>query len=47
MQELMDRNSEGLLTETERADLESFVERSERLSLVRAEARHLLERQPA
>ena len=46
MQELMDRNNEGLLTETERADLESLVELSERLSLVRAEALHLLGRKP-
>ena len=46
LQELMDRNSEGLLTEAERADLESLVELSERLSLVRAEALHLLGRRP-
>ena len=42
----MDRNNEGLLTDTERADLESFVELSERLSLVRDEAIHLLGREP-
>jgi hypothetical protein len=46
LQELMDRNNEGLLTESERADLESLVELSERLSLVRAEALHLLRRKP-
>jgi hypothetical protein len=46
LQELMDRNNEGLLTETERADLESLVELSERLTLVRAEALHLLGRRP-
>ena len=46
LQELMDRNNEGLLTEAERADLESLVELSERLSLVRAEALHLLRRKP-
>lgn len=46
LQELMDRNNEGLLTDTERADLESLVELSERLSLVRAEANHLLGRKP-
>lgn len=46
LQELMDRNTEGLLTDTERADLESLVELSERLSLVRAEAIHLLGRKP-
>lgn len=42
----MDRNNEGLLTDTERADLESLVELSERLALVRAEAIHLLGRIP-
>ena len=46
LQELMDRNNEGLLTEAERMDLESLVELSERLSLVRAEALHLLGRKP-
>jgi hypothetical protein len=46
LQELMDRNNEGLLSEAERADLESLVELSERLSLVRAEALHLLGRKP-
>jgi hypothetical protein len=46
LQEMMDRNNEGLLTEAERADLESMVELSERLSLVRAEAIHLLGRKP-
>lgn len=38
LQELMDRNSNGLLTETERADLEALVEMSENLSLLRAKA---------
>ena len=46
LQDLMDRNNDGLLSETERADLESLVELSERLSLVRAEALHLLGRKP-
>jgi hypothetical protein len=46
LQELMDRNTEGLLTEAESAELESLVELSERLSLVRAEALHLLGRKP-
>jgi hypothetical protein len=36
LQELMDRNNEGQLTESEQADLEALVELSERLSLVRA-----------
>ena len=44
LQELMDRNNEGLLTDVEREDLESLVELSERLALVRAEALHLLGR---
>jgi hypothetical protein len=46
LQQLMDRNNEGLLTESERADLESLVELSERLSIVRAEAFLLLGRKP-
>jgi hypothetical protein len=44
LQRLMDRNNEGLLTEAEREELESLVELSERLALVRAEALHLLGR---
>ena len=46
LQILMDRNTEGLLTEEEVADLESLVELSESLSLVRSEAIHLLGRKP-
>jgi hypothetical protein len=46
LQELMDRNNEGELTESERAELEALVEISEELSLVRAEALHLLGRRP-
>jgi hypothetical protein len=46
LQELMDRNNEGQLTESEQADLEALVELSERLSLVRAKALHLLGRKP-
>lgn len=46
LQELMDRNNVGLLTDTECAELESLVELSERLSLVRAEAIHLLGHKP-
>jgi len=46
LQYLMDRNNEGKLTEQERADLAALVELSERLSLVRAEALHLLGRKP-
>ncbi|MDY0168422.1 MAG: hypothetical protein RBS80_17870 [Thermoguttaceae bacterium] len=44
LQELMDRNNDGLLTEAEREELESLVELSERLALVRAEALQLLGR---
>jgi hypothetical protein len=46
LQELMDRNNEGELSDSERADLAAFAELSERLSLVRAEALHLLGRKP-
>jgi hypothetical protein len=44
LQQLMDRNNEGLLTDQERTGLAALVELSERLSLVRAEALHLLGR---
>ena len=46
LQELMDRNNEGQLTDQERADLAALAELSEQLSLVRAEALHLLRRKP-
>ncbi len=46
LQDLMDRNTEGQLTAEEAADLESLVELSQTLSLVRAEALHLLGRNP-
>lgn len=46
LQELMDRNTEGQLNRAERAELETLVELSESLSLVRAGAFHLLGRQP-
>ncbi|MEM9587557.1 MAG: hypothetical protein AAGA03_09770 [Planctomycetota bacterium] len=46
LQDLMDRNNEGQLTDQERADLAALAELSERLSLVRAEALHLLGRKP-
>jgi hypothetical protein len=46
LQDLMDRNNEGALTEEERGYLEELVEVSEALSLVRAEALHLLGRKP-
>ena len=46
LQELMDRNNEGLLSDDERAELESLVEVAEKLSLARARALHLLGRSP-
>ena len=46
LQQLMDRHTEGLLTETEGAELETLVELSETLSLVRARALQLLGRKP-
>jgi hypothetical protein len=47
LQDLMDRNNEGSLAVQEREELESLVELSESLSLVRSEALHLLGRRPA
>jgi len=47
MQVLMDRNNDGQLTDNERDELESLVEMSESLSLVRAEALRLLGRRLA
>ena len=46
LQQLMDRNNDGKLSAAERDELEALVELSERLSLVRAEALHLLGRGP-
>ena len=46
LQQLMDRNNEGLLQESEREELEALAELSERLSLVRGEALHILGKQP-
>lgn len=46
LQQLMDRNNEGELSLPEREEFEALVELSERLSLVRAEALHLLGRGP-
>lgn len=43
---LMDLNNEGQLTASERAELESLAEMSERIALVRAEALHLLGQKP-
>lgn len=46
LQELMDRNNEGLLSVGEREELEALAELSERLSLVRAEALQILGKSP-
>ena len=46
LQELMDRNTNGLLSEAEREDLEALAEMSESISLLRAKALHLLGRKP-
>lgn len=46
LQELMDRNNEGQLSSAERSELEALVDVSQQLSLVRAEALHLLGRKP-
>lgn len=46
LQELMDRNNEGQLTDAEREELESLVEWSEGVSLLRAEAFRLLGKRP-
>jgi hypothetical protein len=47
LQNLMDRNNEGLLTDSERDELEALVELSQTLSLVRSEAWQLLGREAA
>jgi hypothetical protein len=46
LQQLMDRNTEGLLTHAERTELAALVELSEQLALVRAQALYLLGRTP-
>ena len=46
LQDLMDRNNEGLLQESEREELEALVELSQQLSLVRGEALQILGKQP-
>ncbi len=47
MQDLMDRNNNGTLTPKEREELETLVELSETIAIVRAQALHLLKRSPA
>ena len=46
LQRLMDRNTNGELTAEERNDLESLVELSETIAIVRAQALHVLGRTP-
>ena len=46
LQILMDRNNEGTLSDDERGELESLVEMSQTLSFARAQALHLLGRDP-
>ena len=45
--ELADKNTEGLLTPEERAEYEAFVEASTFIAILQAKARALLARQPA
>jgi len=47
LQRLMDRNTNGQLTVSEREELESMVELSESIALVRAQALRVLGRSPA
>ena len=44
LQSLMDRNTEGQLSDTEQKELEALVELSETLSLLRAQALQVLKR---
>jgi hypothetical protein len=44
LQALMDRNTEGQLTESEREELEALAELSETISLLRVQALHVLGR---
>jgi hypothetical protein len=47
LQQLMDRNNNGLLNEQEREELETLVELSETISLVRGRALQMLGKRPA
>lgn len=47
LQVLMDRNTNGALAPDEREELETLVELSETLALVRAQALYLLGRKPS
>jgi hypothetical protein len=46
LQDLMDRNNNGALTAEERDELESWVELSEAIALIRAQALRVLNRSP-
>jgi hypothetical protein len=46
LQDLMDRNTDGALTPEERDELESGVELSETIAVVRAQALRVLKRSP-
>jgi hypothetical protein len=46
LQNLMDRNNDGLLSPQEREEMESLVELSETISLMRAKAMRYLGRKP-
>ena len=46
LQELMDRNNNGLLSVSELAEMETLVEWSETISIVRGQALFLLGRKP-
>ena len=46
LQELMDRNNDGKLSQSERQELASLAAMSETLSLLRAKALHFLGRKP-
>jgi hypothetical protein len=46
LQALMDRNTDGALTLEEKEELAALVELSETMALVRAQALHLLGRNP-
>jgi len=47
LQVLMDRNNDGTLASEEREELAALAELSESISLVRADALHLLGRKPS
>lgn len=47
LQALMDRNSDGALTPSERSELESLAAMSETISLLRAKALRFLGRKPS